>query len=283
MDNLNEVMDYIEANLTEEIDYAKLARMVGISSYTLQRVFSFLTGMTLTDYIRKRRLSKALEELQMTNQKVIDIAVKYKYDSPAAFSRAFFKMHGILPSDVRKKECVLKVFPKIVFEQKDKSTAELEYRVLKLDEQILYGKSTGIISGDDKKSIGKLWYKCNHDGTMNYIRNKAGNGIECYGAAECIVEEEDAKIKYHILGKEDAKMKYYVLGKKEKAGFEKLVIPEATWIAFKVPSKKQEDIISVVTAICTKWLPSSQYKIIMPFIDLEIYYDNYCEYCVAVE
>ena len=282
--NLNKVMDYIEDNLTDEIDYAELAKIVGISSYTLQRVFCFLTGITLTDYIRKRRLSKAVEELQMTDQKIIDIAIKYQYDSPAAFSRAFAKMHGVLPNSVRKKECVLKVLPKIIFKPMDGNESEIEYRVLKLDEQVLYGKSTGIISGDDKESIRELWERCYKDGTMNYISSEDENGAKYYGAAECIaVKEEDTESKYHILEKDGEKLKYYVLGKKEKEGFEKLVIPKATWIAFKVPSKEQNDILNVLTAICTKWLPSSQYKIIMPFIDLEIYYDDYCEYCVAVE
>ena len=82
---------------------------------------------------------------------------------------------------------------------------------------------------------------------------------------------------------DNRKMKYYILGRKGREDFEKLVIPKATWIAFKVNTKEQHDILEVLNAIVTKWLPSSQYKIIVPYIDLEIYYEDYCEYCVAVE
>jgi len=270
--NLNKVTDYIEDNLTNKINYAEIAKMVGTSAYTMQRIFCFLTGMTLTDYIRKRRLSKAVEELQMTEHKIIDIAVKYEYDSPVSFSRAFAKMHGVLPSDVRKQDCTLKVFPKIIFKPSNEHMDELEYRILKLDEQVLYGKSTGIISADDKESIRKLWEECYLDGSMKYIKEESDSGIQYYGAAQC----------FHI-EKEDTKIKYYILGKRKKEDFEKLVIPKATWIAFKVKTKEQRDILDVLDTILTKWLPSSEYNIVTPFVDLEIYYEDYSEYCIAVE
>ncbi len=100
-DNLNKVIDTIEKQLTSEINYDELAKIVGISSYSLQRTFSFLTGMTLTEYIRKRRLSKSAEEIKETKEKIIDIALKYQYDSPVSFSNAFKKMHGISPKGAR--------------------------------------------------------------------------------------------------------------------------------------------------------------------------------------
>ena len=96
-EELNRVIDKIEENLTEDIDYRDLAKIVGTSSYTLQRIFVFLTGITLTEYIRKRRLSNAAEELLSTDIKIIDLGLKYQYDSPISFSNAFKKMHGISP------------------------------------------------------------------------------------------------------------------------------------------------------------------------------------------
>lgn len=86
---LNQMVKYIEENLTRNIEYKKLAKIVGVSEYNLQRIFVFLTNMSLAEYIRKRRLSKAFEELKTTDIKIIDLAVKYKYDSAISFTRAF--------------------------------------------------------------------------------------------------------------------------------------------------------------------------------------------------
>lgn len=108
-ENLNEIINKIEENLTNKISYTELAKIIGTSSYTLQRIFTFLTGITLTEYIRKRRLSNAAEELLSTNIKIIDLALKYQYDSPISFSNAFEKMHGISPQKLRKNNASIKI------------------------------------------------------------------------------------------------------------------------------------------------------------------------------
>lgn len=83
------MIKYIEEHLTENIEYKELAKIVGISEYNLQRIFAFLTNMSISMYIRKRSLSRAFEELKTTNIKIIDLAIKYNYDSSMSFSRAF--------------------------------------------------------------------------------------------------------------------------------------------------------------------------------------------------
>ena len=132
-DNLNDVIEEIEKNLTKKIDFRALAKMVGTSSYTLQRIFVFLTNITLTDYIRKRRLSNAAEELLTTDIKIIDLSLKYQYDSPISFSNSFKKMHGVSPQNLRKTKVYIKTFPKIEFKPTIDVIDELEYRVIKLD------------------------------------------------------------------------------------------------------------------------------------------------------
>ena len=88
---LNKIIDYLEDNLTNDIDIKKLAKSLGLNDFIMQRVFSIVTGITITEYIRKRRLSLAFEELKLTDNKVIDIAFKYGYDSSISFSRSFKK------------------------------------------------------------------------------------------------------------------------------------------------------------------------------------------------
>ena len=113
---LNKMIQYIEDNLTEEIDYKKLAQIVGVSEYSLQRIFIFLTNISISEYIRKRRLSRAFEELKTSDIKIIDLAIKYQYDSSISFSRAFKNMFGITPNECKKSNPNYKLFPIIKFD-----------------------------------------------------------------------------------------------------------------------------------------------------------------------
>ena len=99
---LNKVIEYIENNLEEKIEYKELAKMIGVNEYTFQRIFSLISNVSISEYIRNRRLSNAGQELYLKGEKVIDIAIKYQYGNSTAFSRAFEKFHGIKPSEVRK-------------------------------------------------------------------------------------------------------------------------------------------------------------------------------------
>ena len=269
---LNKIIDNIEENLTNEINYKELAQIVGISQYTLQRIFCFLCGITLTDYIRKRKLSKAGEDILTNNEKIIDVAIKYGYDSPVAFSRAFQKMYGIHPSDVKKQGVILKTFPKMAFKEIKNNISELEYRVVEFPDQIFYGKSTDIISENDTNIIKDLWDKCKEDKTLDFIINNSNKKELYYGVSKYIYES-----------RKNEQFKYYILGKTKREDFEELKIPKSTWIAFKVNSKRQSDILDVINLIYTKWLPTSNYNVLLSNPDLEIYYEDYCEYCIAIE
>ena len=108
---LNNMIKNIEENLTQDIEYKKLSQIVGVSEYSLQRIFIFLTNISLSEYIRKRRLSRAFEELKTTDVKIIDIAIKYKYDSQISFARAFKSMFGMTPSECKTTNIEYKQFP----------------------------------------------------------------------------------------------------------------------------------------------------------------------------
>lgn len=107
---IQNAINYIEENLTEKIDYDEAAKQASCSSFYFQRIFSILCGITLGDYIRNRRLTLAGNELSATDNKVIDIALKYGYESPESFTRAFSKFHGVTPSDAKKDGSKLKSF-----------------------------------------------------------------------------------------------------------------------------------------------------------------------------
>lgn len=271
-ENLNNVIDIIEENLTEKIDYKKLAKIVGTSSYTLQRIFAFLTGITLTEYIRKRRLSKAAEELLSTDIKIIDLALKYQYDSPISFSNSFKKMHGISPQTLRKNNTSIKTFPKIEFKPTIETIDELEYRVINLNKQRLYGITTGIIHEDDSKAIRDLYDKARKEKILDFIIENSNGKELYYGASIDIYNDEISK-----------KIQYYIVGRKQRKDFVEIEIPKSTWACFKLNTKEQIDILKLYNTIYTKWLPSSKYTEILNYPQLEIYYENDCEICIPVK
>lgn len=111
---MNQAMDYIESNLTEDINYSSLARIINCSDYEFRRMFSFLAKMPLSEYVRKRRISASLDAIK-SGEKIIDIAQRYGYDSHAAFSRAFKQLYGITPTMARKDNVTLKPFQPLAF------------------------------------------------------------------------------------------------------------------------------------------------------------------------
>lgn len=112
LDRMEKVIEYIESNLDKEINYETIAEISCCSVYNFQRIFSFLFNIPLSEYIRNRRLTAAAAELRKSNIRVIDVAVKYQYESQESFSRAFQKFHGVTPAAVKKKACVLSIYPK---------------------------------------------------------------------------------------------------------------------------------------------------------------------------
>lgn len=271
-ENLNKVIDKIEENLTEKIDYKDLAKIVGTSSYTLQRIFSFLTGITLTEYIRKRRLSNAAEELLLTDIKIVDLALKYQYDSPISFSNSFKKMHGVSPQNLRKNNLSLKTFPKIEFKPTIDTIDELEYRVINLNEEKLYGITTGIIQENNSKAIRDLFDKSRKEKILDFIISHCDGKELYYGASIDVYDNELTN-----------EMQYYILGKEPRKDFISIEIPKSTWACFKLKNKEQKDILKLYNTIYTKWLPSSKYTEILNYPQLEIYYENDCEICIPVK
>ena len=128
--SMNKIVEYIEENLTEPIKYELLARMIGCSVYEFSRIFSFISGMSVSEYIRRRRLSQAVFDIQNGGEKIIDIALKYCYESPAAFARAFKELHGVAPLSARKTNVSLKNYPAIKFVLSIKGVNEMNFKIV---------------------------------------------------------------------------------------------------------------------------------------------------------
>lgn len=259
--SLNEMIEYIENNLENKIDYNRLAKFLGVNTYTLQRLFSLLTNISLADYIRKRRLSVAGEELYKTNIKVMDVALKYQYENATSFSRAFEQFHNIKPSQVTK-ESKLKIFPKITFEEKDQSTKEIPYEIIERDEITLYGLSIPTteetIEYDAPRFFQEIYQKyLSKYGEINY-------GMVSY--------EDESRLKCNA---------YWVMYDHEIEEFTKIVIPKSKWLSFKIPNQNAPDIREASQTFYHSFLPSCQFNL-SDIPELEYYHDDITEFLVPI-
>ncbi len=130
LNRLNDALSYMEDNLKGDISYEHAARLACSSVYHFQRMFSYISGIPLSEYLRRRRMSNAAFDLQQGG-KVLDVALRYGYESPTAFNRAFQSVHGVAPSAAQKPDTPLKTFPRISFQISIKGVVEMEYRIVK--------------------------------------------------------------------------------------------------------------------------------------------------------
>lgn len=253
---LNNMIKYIEENLTENIEYKKLAQIVGVSEYALQRIFMFLTNISLSEYIRKRRLSKAFEELKTTDIKIIDLAIKYKYDSQISFARAFKTMFGMTPSECKTSTAIeYKQFPIITFNNNNNSCKELKYEIKDISEIKLYCVETSAKTHDDLLyNIRKLYSEIEDNGLYKKFNE---NGM--YGISIC---------------KENEYL-YYIGSEKEYKNTIQLIIPAGKYAIFSVDSREQKDIVEKEKIIYSQWLQSTNYNI-DDELNFELYTKDNC-------
>ena len=176
MKRLNQAVSYIEEHLTEEIDYEELAKIACCSTYHFQRMFSYIADVTLSEYIRRRRMSMAAAELSTGKEKIVDIALKYGYDSPTAFNRAFQSVHHTAPSAARKNGIILKSYPPISFQITIKGDAEMNYRIETKESFRIIGPSAPMHKDVEKnfQMVPGLWTKAAADGSVQKLVSKIG-------------------------------------------------------------------------------------------------------------
>lgn len=283
---IQRAIDYIEENLCEKIDYDEAAKCAYSSVFHFQRIFSMLCGFTVGDYIRQRRLTLAGEELLGSDKKVIDIALKYGYDSPESFARAFYKFHGIKPSEA-KKGGKLKHFSKISVKLTLTGGNTMDYRIEKMSALKILCKRTNVSKPVDDtatENISAFWGKCGQDGTITKLCERIPKDTPIKGLLGICFSSEikNSEIPYGIgfaLGDE----------KVDTSDFEIAQIPAATYAVFKVKGKMPDAFQETYKRICGEFLVQSEYDY-AGIAELEVYPSddianpNYeCEIWVAVK
>jgi AraC family transcriptional regulator len=176
LDRMNGAIGYIEENLTEEIDYEAVAKIACCSVYHFQRMFSFISDVPLSEYVRHRRLTLAAFELQNSDVRIIDLALKYSYESPISFTRAFQNLHGVTPTSARDMGVQLKAYPRMSFHISIKGDVEMNYRIEKKEAFSVFGVE-GIFStgnGENLKALPEFWQTAINNGTLDRIIKASG-------------------------------------------------------------------------------------------------------------
>ena len=180
---LQNAINYIEEHLTEEIDYDEVAKEAACSSFYFQRIFGILCGMTLGDYIRNRRLTLAGNELVTADCKVIDVALKYGYESPESFTRAFRGFHGVTPSEAKKYGSVLKSFSRLSVKITLSGGNIMDYKIIEKEAFNIIEKVEAhtVENAENAKSIPDFWTRSHNDGTVKKLLDITNNKEYIFG------------------------------------------------------------------------------------------------------
>jgi len=254
--DINNAIEYIEDNLGSNISIDEIAKVALTSRYHFQRMFHALTGVTLTEYIRNRRLTLAGEELSSKDVKIIDVAAKYGYESPDAFTKAFQRLHGSTPSMIKKGNTRLKSFPKLSFQISIKGECEINYRIVKQDESKFFGVDflTTLIDNALYKEIPEFCDKIWEDGTHLKINEFLG------------YSKMNMLYGIHYDFKEDGSRRYMMGWKvpdKDIPNEYKIVnIPSCTWAVFDGRGDNLNTLAigDLWRLIYSEWFPSSGFE-----------------------
>lgn len=262
IDRLNEAVRYIEDNLTGEIEYEKLGQIACCSAYHFQRMFNYIAGVPLSEYIRRRKMSLAAVDIQGGEAKIIDVAAKYGYASPTAFNRAFQSVHGVSPSAVRSEGVAIKSFPPITIKVTVKGVEEMNYRIETRKAFRIVGKSFPLSREIERNfaEVPQMWQGAVEDGTIEKIvslMNGEPRGV--LGVSVCTDGEE---WRYYIAVSSAAEI---------DDALEEYVVPGCTWAVFP-GSGTGKSIQELEGRIVTEWLPTSGYEFTNG-PDIEVYFE----------
>ena len=259
---IQNALDYIEEHINEDLNYEIIARQAACSSFYFQRIFSILCGYSLGEYIRNRRLSIAGSELSVTNIKIIDIALKYGYDSPESFSRAFFKFHGITPSQAKKDGSKLKNFSRISVHITLKGGSVMNYKIVKKEAFNVIEKveTHSINDNENKNTIPEFWDRSHKDGTVKKLLKLTSDKSYIFGICYNNSLTDKKTFNYSIAVSCNADCSI-------PEGFTIREIPARTWAVFECCGAMPDAMQKLWHKICSEFFPTSNYK---PTLEMDI-------------
>lgn len=263
VDRMNEAIDYVESHLNGEIDSEEISRIMVCPFTVFQRSFIQITGIPLSEYIRRRKLTCAAYELQNTDEKIIDIALKYGYESSDAFSVAFKRLHGVAPSTVRRNGVKLTFYCRLHFALTIKGVDKMDYKLINKEPFKVIGRRRTTPYG------GGTWAIVKSDGSAETMKELSGHMCDlglCFGFGEDGSNDYMCAIEWE---------------KEDIPEFESYVYPEATWLIFEANGKISDQVLgNVWQRINHEFLPQGKYKKSgLPTIEKYILWDDAADIC----
>ncbi|MGM9950956.1 MAG: GyrI-like domain-containing protein [Lysinibacillus sp.] len=255
MEGLQRMLDsieYIESNLASHLVIEDIADVACMSKFHFQRMFGMLTGYTVSEYIRNRRITVAAQELVNSKARVIDVAMKYGYESPESFTKAFRKIHGISPSSAKRNSQSLKAYPRLSFQIQLKGDVEMDYRIVEKEAFQVVGKSirTTTIEGENSRKIAAFWNEVNQNGFARELAKNCGS-LGLIGV--CMDFDKQQEHLNYLIGAEKH-------AEPIPSDWEERQIPEATWAVFPVRGAMPDAIQKAWGRIFSEWFPATGYE-----------------------
>lgn len=272
LERMNRAIGYIEENLDGDIDYSELGRITLCSAVQFQKIFSLMCGVPLSEYVRNRRLSMAVTDLR-ADEKVLDVALKYGYDSPTAFNRAFRKLHGISPSEARDVGAALKFCPPLSFQISIKGAVAMDYTIREQKSFRVIGVKirTSIEDGRNLREITNFWGQTFRDGTfarlLKFCCNDEAKSDERVSPGcvmgLCVMPEsrDSVEFDYYIAVATDAPT---------PEGMIELTVPTSAYAVFEAIGPLPDSIQELTKRIYSEWLPKAGYEL-GDAPDIEVY------------
>ncbi|MEG0273704.1 MAG: AraC family transcriptional regulator [Longicatena sp.] len=259
--NLSDAITYIEDHLDSDISIQEIAHIANCSTYYFQRIFTYVAGISLAEYIRRRRMSQAAFDLQRGEMKVLEVAMKYGYSSPTAFHRAFHAVHGISPSNAKLKCAILNVYPPIRFTVEVSGGKALSYHIETKEAMRIVGIRTSLVDNmeENHRQVPLFW---KHTLQAHVIER-----------LEQITNKEQKQVLGVSVYENTNDMHYYIAvetSEQPPEGMYIYEIPAATWVVFENEGSYKESVQSIFQRFYKEWLLCSGYEY-AGFPDIEVY------------
>lgn len=250
-ERMRNALDYLEEHLEENFDIENIAKVAYSSPFHFQRMFHMLMGVTVAEYVRKRKLTLAAQEIATSDIKVLDVALKYGYDSPESFAKAFRRLHSISPSAAREHGVSLKAYPKLSFQISLKGDKDMNYKIIEKEAFRVAGKGIRVTTkeGENLKRIPQFWSECYQDGYCDRLCNIEGKDL----LGVCMNDYENEEFTY-IIAREVAKDTLI------SKGINEWIIPATTWAVFESIGPMPYAIQKVWERVYSEWFPATGYE-----------------------
>ena len=258
VESLNGALRYLEQNLLEDADSARAARHVGLSRFYLERTFSALTGMSVSEYIRARRLTLAGQELLSGDAKVIDLALKYGYDTPESFTKAFSRFHGVTPTAAKRFSTLLKCQNPLAITIKMEGAEQMNYKIEEMVAFTVYGVERSFQMDTSMQEVPKFWNEFFQKGLQEKV---------CPVFGVCFDADADGNFPYLIGDR-------LPQGAAVPEGLTKREVPAHLWARFACVGPMPRAIQDVTRQVFSEWLPTNGVYEVAQYLEIEMYSDG---------